>query len=54
MKKNKENFIQPGYHIFRQVLEAFAVDREDAFGLKLYDLNTILDRHKKKLEDEEY
>ena len=69
MEKNKENFIEPGYPciivheltplVIREALEAFAVDK---VWLKLYhltvewninDLNTILDRHKKKLKDEE-
>jgi hypothetical protein len=72
MEKNKENFIEPGYPciivreltplVIREALEAFTVDKEDAFWLKLYhltvewninDLNTILDRHKKRLQDEE-
>jgi hypothetical protein len=72
MEKNKENFLKPGYLyiivreltplVIREALEAFAVDKEDAFWLKLYhltiewninDLNTILDRHKKRLKDKE-
>lgn len=72
MKKNKENFMGPGYpyiivqelspSVIREALEAFAVDQEDAFWLKLYhltvewninDLNTILDRYKKKEEEED-
>jgi predicted kinase len=47
--------------VIRETLEAFAADKEDAFWLKLYhltvewnihDLNTILDRNKKRLKDE--
>ena len=72
IEKNKKNCIEPGYPyiivheltplVIREALEAFAVDKEDAFWLKLYhltvewninDLNTILDRHKKRLKDEE-
>ena len=64
MEKNKENFIEPGYPCIivrdiREALKAFAVDK---VWLKLYhltvdwninDLNTILDRQKKRLKDEE-
>ena len=48
--------------VIREALESFATDREDAFWLKLYhltvefnidDVNTILDRHKKRLKAEE-
>lgn len=48
--------------VIRETLEAFAAEKEDAFWLKFYhltvefdinDLNTILDRHKKKIKDEE-
>ena len=72
MEKNKQNFIEPGYPciivneltpvVIREALEAFAVEQEDAFWLKLYhltvewninDLNTILERHKKRLKEEE-
>ena len=47
--------------VIREALEAFAADKEDAFWLKLYhltiewninDLNTILDRQKKRLKNE--
>ena len=67
MEKNKENFIEPGYpciivheltpSVIREALEAFAVDKEDAFWLKLYhttatltieDINEILDRKEKE------
>lgn len=59
-EKNKENFLEPGYPclivreltplVIREALEAFVVDREDAFWLKIVpfdswninDLNTIL------------
>jgi hypothetical protein len=72
MEKSKENFLKPGYPciivrelttlVIREALEAFVVDKEDAFWLKFYhltvewninDLNTILDRQKKRLKDEE-
>jgi hypothetical protein len=67
MEKNKVNFIEPTYpsiivreltpSVIREALEAYAVEKEDAYWLKLYhlpveftinDLNTILDRQKKK------
>jgi len=48
MKKNKENFIEPGYPciivheltplVTREALEVFTVDKEDAFWLKLSHL----------------
>ncbi len=47
MEKNKKNFIEPGYPsiivhelrplVIREALEAFAVDKEEAFWLKLPD-----------------
>jgi hypothetical protein len=67
MEENNLNFIEPRYpsiivreltpSVIREALEAFAVEKEDAYWLKLYhlpveftinDLNTILDRQKKK------
>ena len=48
--------------VIQEAFEAFAVDEEDAFWLKLYyltvewninNLNTILDRQKKRLKDKE-
>jgi hypothetical protein len=67
MEENNLNFIEPTYpsiivreltpSVIREALEAFALEKEDAYWLKLYhlpveftinDLNTILDRQKKK------
>jgi hypothetical protein len=68
MENNKENFLEPEYTfifvreltplVIRETFEAFSVDKENAFWLKLchltvewniHDLNTILDRQKRRL-----
>ena len=48
IEKNKENFIKPGYTcvsvreltllVIRKALEVFAVDKEEAFWLKLHHI----------------